>query len=73
LSAALANVPDVLTITSRGHRQVFENFIGEANATLFLGSQVGAFQVRKDVMNHLTDFAPRSKVSNGTRMRMRGR
>lgn len=43
LSAALASVPNTLTITRGGHRQVFENFVREANATLFLGSQVRAF------------------------------
>ncbi|KAF9650736.1 hypothetical protein BDM02DRAFT_1305567 [Thelephora ganbajun] len=40
LSTALANVPDTLTITKGGHKQVFEKFVREANATLFLGSQV---------------------------------
>jgi prenylcysteine oxidase/farnesylcysteine lyase len=42
LSATLANILDTLTII-RGHRQVFENFVREANATLFLGSQVSTF------------------------------
>lgn len=40
LSAALANVGDTFFIAGGGHRQVFENFAREANATLFLGSQV---------------------------------
>jgi len=52
LSAALANVPDTSTIV-RGHRQVFENFVREANASLFLGSQVSTFQVRNDVRQFL--------------------
>ena len=43
LSAALASVPNTLTITRRGHMQVFENFVREANATLFLDSQVRNF------------------------------
>lgn len=72
LSAALANVPDTLTITSRGHRQVFENFVREANATLFLDSQVSTSRMNEDVRMPLTDFAPRSGASNGTRMPMRG-
>ena len=46
LSAALANVPDVMTITSRGHRQVFEKFVKDANATLFLNSQVSTLRMR---------------------------
>jgi len=40
LSAALANIPDTFIITRGGHRQVLERFVKEANATLFLGSQV---------------------------------
>ena len=44
LSAALANVPDTFIITRGGHRQVFENFVREANATLFFGSQVSSFR-----------------------------
>jgi len=40
LSAALANIPDILAITRGGHRQVFENFVREANTTFFIGSQV---------------------------------
>jgi len=54
LSAVLANVPDILTITRGGHRQVFENFVREANATLFLGSQVSMFR-SNDVRQFLTD------------------
>lgn len=73
LSATLANVPDVLTITSRGHRQVFEKFVREANATLFLDSQVSMFRVGENIRTFLTDFTLRSRVSNGTRMPMRGR
>ena len=49
LSAALANVPDIFTMTSRGHRQVFEKFVRDANATVFLNSQVSTFQVNKGV------------------------
>ena len=44
LSAILANVPNTFTITGGGHRQVLEKFVREANATLFLGSQVSAFR-----------------------------
>lgn len=43
LSATLANVPDTFVITKGGHRRVFEKFVREANATLFLGSQVSSF------------------------------
>jgi prenylcysteine oxidase/farnesylcysteine lyase len=73
LSAALANVPDTLAITKGGHRQVFENFVREANATLFLGSQVNICRMSEDVRQFLTDFASRSRASNGTRMPTRGR
>jgi len=55
LSAALANVPDTLIVTRGGHRQVFENFVKEANATLFVGSQVSEFGVSNDVMQFLTN------------------
>ena len=72
LSAALANVPDVLTITSRGHRQVFENFVKEANATVFLSSQVSAFRMNEGVTKSLMDFESRSRASNGTRTPTRG-
>jgi len=47
LSAALANVQDTLTIASRGHKQVFETFVKDANATLFLNSQVSTFRISK--------------------------
>ena len=55
LSAALANVPDTLTIIRGGHRQVFEKFAREANATLFLGSWVSTFWMRSDVRQIVTD------------------
>ena len=54
LSAALANILDTLTII-RGHRQVFENFVREANATLFLGSQVNTFWMSNSARRFLTD------------------
>jgi hypothetical protein len=46
LSAALANVPETFIITKGGHRRVFENFVKEANATVFLGSQVSSSLMR---------------------------
>ena len=55
LSAALANVPDTLIITRGGHRQVFENFVREANATLFAGSQVSTLRVSNDARQFLTN------------------
>lgn len=55
LSAALATVPDTFIITRGGHRQVFENFVREANATLFLGSQVGSFRMSKSAKQFLMD------------------
>lgn len=55
LSAALANVPETYTIT-RGHGRVFENFVREANATLFLESHVSTFRARKNVRPFLRGF-----------------
>jgi prenylcysteine oxidase/farnesylcysteine lyase len=73
LSAGLANVLDTWTITRGGPRQVFENFVREANATLFLGSQVSTFRMSKEVGQFLTDSVSRSRASNGTRTPTRGR
>lgn len=55
LSAALANVQETFIITRGGHRQVFENFVREANATLFLGSQVSTPCMSQSVRRFLTD------------------
>jgi hypothetical protein len=73
LSAALANVPDTFIITRGGHRQVFENFVREANATLFLGSQVSWFRVSKNAKQFLMGTPPRSRASNGTPKPTHGR
>ena len=54
LSTALANILNTLTII-RGHRQVFENFVREANATLFLNSHVSTFRMINDARQFLTD------------------
>ena len=53
LSAALANVQDTFIITGGGHRKVLENFVKEANATLFLGSQVRIFCAGYDTRQFL--------------------
>ena len=55
LSAVLANTHDTFTIIGGGHRRVFENFVEEANATLFLGSQVSAPRMSDGVRQILTN------------------
>ena len=55
LSTALANVLDTL-MTIRGHRQVFENFVREANATPFLASQVNTFWMSNGARQFLMDL-----------------
>ena len=54
LGAVLANVPDTFIITKGGHRRVFENFVREANATVFLGSQVSSFRMIKNAEEFMT-------------------